>query len=944
MRKLLNTLAAIALVAGTHAAFAEDPYIESDGTQAINTCYYFNAKTKVVVDFQLTEIKSQIRLFGQNGGGNYAQVYLGDTANNLKFGYGNGAFTGVFLAPSSLRRSTLVYDGPNGVGCLVQDGATNATVRLTAAHDGTTTYPMAIFANSYTDAARAFQNYAKMRLYGFQVYEDDVLVRNYVPARRNGLFGLYDTVTRVFLKDNREIGTAKAFTGSDDVPDVGDAPHIENVTGQMVNSRHYKTPNTRFEIDFALTDKPASASDGGTQWRIAGQDSTGRPLSFYTGGSVRDDRTFSFGQGDAFSAKAAYKLDLLRHQLIADLHHRRLYFTTGEFGAATTNWTYDLSAEVNTLVATRPLALMGYMGADNGVKHDANNMKSSARAKYYRCRIFESDVLVHDYVPCVKGGEPGFRDLVDGAFVTCEDKADIVGIRAGGDVERIPDDAYVEATGVRQVIDTGYRATSATRVVADFAFTTNACNNAYGGMAAIAQPWILGHVSDKVDFGVYNSGGAAYSWVSGSGNGAYRNSSVGSTHRRRQMVVDHDAGRVALLTAGFTNEYADVDKVDPGLVNDYALALFTRRTKNSFEALYPYAKLYGLQIYEAGELVRNFLPFIQNGKVGLKDAVTGAFVTTSDSPLKCGGAIAGADQGGAYIESDGTQAMTTLYRPNPHSKVEVTYAFTEIVGQDRVFCEVNSQSMELYVQGSSKGAGNVAFIYGNPNTILQAIKAGDYLRQTAMIDFHNLTYSISGGSSGSLDASKIPADRTAGHPIAIFGKADSADGTKFVKNSNSGLFSRLKLYSMKIFESDVLLHHYLPYRDGDLVCLKDVVTGDLVRNAVAGANAFRIGGMGWNDAGDVFYTQPQDGLTVGLAKPATLSAYAPGALAYQWFRDGEALEGETGMTLSVPWQRTPRTAVYTVRATFDEDGVPAVRESAPANVTFRPRAMGIVIR
>lgn len=30
----------------------------------------------------------------------------------------------------------------------------------------------------------------------------------------------------------------------------------------------------------------------------------------------------------------------------------------------------------------------------------------------------------------------------------------------------------------------------------------------------------------------------------------------------------------------------------------------------------------------------------------------------------------------------------------------------------------------------------------------RAIKAGDYLRQAAMIDFHNLTYAIPGGSSG----------------------------------------------------------------------------------------------------------------------------------------------------------------------------------------------------
>ena len=83
-----------------------------------------------------------------------------------------------------------------------------------------------------------------------------------------------------------------------------------------------------------------------------------------------------------------------------------------------------------------------------------------ARAKYYRCRIFESDVLVHDYVPCVKGG----------------------------DVERIPDDGYIEATGIKQYIDTGYKAKSSTCVVADFAFTTNVSN------PTISQPWILGHV------------------------------------------------------------------------------------------------------------------------------------------------------------------------------------------------------------------------------------------------------------------------------------------------------------------------------------------------------------------------------------------------------------------------------------------------------------------
>ena len=48
-RKLLTAFAAVAMVAGVHSAFADDPYIQSDGTQAINTGYHFNGKTKIVV-------------------------------------------------------------------------------------------------------------------------------------------------------------------------------------------------------------------------------------------------------------------------------------------------------------------------------------------------------------------------------------------------------------------------------------------------------------------------------------------------------------------------------------------------------------------------------------------------------------------------------------------------------------------------------------------------------------------------------------------------------------------------------------------------------------------------------------------------------------------------------------------------------------------------------
>ena len=47
----LLATAALALAATTPMAHADDAYIESDGTQFMNTGYYPNGKTKIEVDF-----------------------------------------------------------------------------------------------------------------------------------------------------------------------------------------------------------------------------------------------------------------------------------------------------------------------------------------------------------------------------------------------------------------------------------------------------------------------------------------------------------------------------------------------------------------------------------------------------------------------------------------------------------------------------------------------------------------------------------------------------------------------------------------------------------------------------------------------------------------------------------------------------------------------------
>ena len=123
LRKIRGVAAMVFALAAPEV-FAEGAYIQSDGTQAINTGYFINAKTKIEIDFQMTEITSQGRLWGQNGTGcgNNAVVYFGDSASNFKIGYGN-TFNGVYLAANNLQRNTIVYDGPGNKGYLYQNGA-----------------------------------------------------------------------------------------------------------------------------------------------------------------------------------------------------------------------------------------------------------------------------------------------------------------------------------------------------------------------------------------------------------------------------------------------------------------------------------------------------------------------------------------------------------------------------------------------------------------------------------------------------------------------------------------------------------------------------------------------------------------------------------------------------------------------------------------------------
>jgi len=83
---------------------------------------------------------------------------------------------------------------------------------------------------------------------------------------------------------------------------------------------------------------------------------------------------------------------------------------------------------------------------------------------------------------------------------------------------------------------------------------------------------------------------------------------------------------------------------------------------------------------------------------------------------------------------------------------------------------------------------------------------------------------------------------------------------------------------------------------------------------------------------------------VGANQTTTLAAYAPGAVAYRWTKDGVLIEGVTGGSLTVAWEKVPQQSVYAVTPVYSVNGKAVEGTPTTATVKNLPRGMLIYIR
>lgn len=162
-------------------------FIESSGTQCINSLFMPTENTRVEADLEFLD-----------GNTTYNTIFgVGQTSSNQFVVYRNGAnMTGQVYSTTTYTTSGVTNTGRHKCvlsNSLFQYGTYSAKVNSESFNY---TYPLYIFA---LNSAGSVTLYAHMRLYGLKIYEGNLLVRDFVPCYDpDGVVCLYDNVNKKY--------------------------------------------------------------------------------------------------------------------------------------------------------------------------------------------------------------------------------------------------------------------------------------------------------------------------------------------------------------------------------------------------------------------------------------------------------------------------------------------------------------------------------------------------------------------------------------------------------------------------------------------------------------------------------------------------------------------------------------------------------------------------
>ena len=239
----------------------------------------------------------------------------------------------------------------------------------------------------------------------------------------------------------------------------------------------------------------------------------------------------------------------------------------------------------------------------------------------------------------------------------------------------------------------------------------------------------------------------------------------------------------------FEGEIYDI--TTPMTSNGYSMYLFA----SNYNRVYgpAYCKMYSAKITEGTEVVRDFVPCINDlGEIGMYDLVEGIFYGNKGTGTFYSGSPKGQEdiiEEVEYIESTGSQYIDTGYIANSNTKVEITLQDQDINFYENYF-----------------GGSKFRFLRNSTNVNTYIVNP-EYGRNSINVDFTSkitLTYSNLGvwDNNKNIYANSLSMS-TDTKQMLIFA---SYNGNNFDRYGN------FMLYRFKIFEGEKLVRDFVPCR------------------------------------------------------------------------------------------------------------------------------------
>ena len=859
--------------------------------------YFFGANSRIEVDYAYRD-GSYGFIFSpwESGSGSRSGIWRNNGTYTYFVGNRNDGIASVRLLDTD--RHMQCIDAKNKKGFIATGSVTNevdfASYNITFS---TCNWPI-MFLGAATGSTGALRvnttHYARAKIYGAKIYENDVLVRDYVPAIVNGVPCLYDRVNGSIAAETRD-GFAQPGFGGEVMRLAGDS-YIQLATSGTVadmgiNTGYRMKPTSRVEADCQLTVSGECRPFGA--WN---HESTFKNLIWTPGGKV----TFFLNAGYAARVETTFKPGTDRKTFVLDAPAMKFYVVKdGNIHA-----TVAATNSAPTAEASDPLALFA----------DCNNADCTSFAqpatgmKCYSFKALEDGMIVTNFVPFLSIDGACMKDAITGGIITPKVPRYFT-FRL--DENPNADESYVINTVNTRTtgFNTGCYPSSKSRVECDIDVSYTA------GTQRPVGCWNLFTSGVKLRFLTYVTGGK-FQYFLNSGTGS---STVTADMERHTHVFDFVNNKAQLYTgdtvvhevagtAAVATDYASVpvslfaDNNGSGTFNDGCLAG---------------ARFWGLKTYEDGVLIHDFVPATANGVGGIGDKMTGRFLPCGDSFAAAGGLWECVSD--AYVESDGTQVLNTGYHANKSSRIEVDFMPLNNVSVCYFGCYPGNDGNNYTVWNAPPF---VRFTErGNTRDYASRFRAQN-TRLTSVVDFAGDSQYIKLGgvkmSHLEYDMSSRPfaSDWTSANPLGICGGIANADGTSI---STAPVAAAMRVYAVRIYESDALVHLFLPYSGTDGVGLCDVITGaKAFKHSASVSDPVYVAGPLAVTAADVtaLGTMGPGNFSIRKGTVATATASAPGATTYRWTRNGVTIGETTDGKLGLGWRKQSETAVFTVTPVY----------------------------